>query len=70
MNNDRTPKKIFNTKPNEARRAGRPKLRWEDGVEKDMKIMEFKNLKKIALDRYEWTKILRKVRAHHGLSSK
>ena len=32
MNNDRTIKKIFNTKPDGARSAGRPKLRWEYGV--------------------------------------
>ena len=33
MNNDRTVKKIFNTKPDGARSVGRPKLRWEDGVD-------------------------------------
>ena len=31
--NDRTIKKIFNTKPDGVRSAGRPKLRWEDGVD-------------------------------------
>ena len=35
MNDDRTLKKIFNTKPDGARSAGRPKLRWEDGVDQD-----------------------------------
>jgi hypothetical protein len=34
-----------------------------------MKILEFKNWKKIALDRDEWAKLLRKVSAHQGLSS-
>ena len=38
MNNDRTLKKIFNTKPDGARSAGRPKLRWEDGDDQDMRI--------------------------------
>jgi hypothetical protein len=33
MNNDGTIKKIFNTKPDGTRRAGRPKIRWEDGVD-------------------------------------
>ena len=37
MNNDRTVKKIFHTKPDGARSVGRPKLRWEDGVDQDMK---------------------------------
>ena len=30
MNNERSLKKIFNTKPDGVRRAERPKLRWED----------------------------------------
>jgi len=36
MNSDRALKKIFNTKPDGARSAGRPKLRWEDGVDQVM----------------------------------
>jgi hypothetical protein len=51
MNNDRTLKKIFNNKPDGVRRAGRPKLRWEDGVDQDMRILEVKNWKKVALNR-------------------
>ena len=43
MNNDRTIKKIFNTKPDGVRRVRRPKLRWEDGVDQDMRILEVKN---------------------------
>jgi hypothetical protein len=53
MNNDRTVKKIFNTKPDGVRRVGRPKLRWEDGVGQDMRILEIKNWKKVTLDRDE-----------------
>jgi hypothetical protein len=60
MNNDRTIKKIFNTKPDGVRRVGRPKLRWENGVDQDMRILEVKNLKKVALDRDEWAKLLKK----------
>jgi len=53
MNNDRILKKIFNTKPDGVRRVGRPKLRWEDGVDQDMRILEVKNLKKVTLNRDE-----------------
>ena len=57
MNNDRTLKKhILNTKPDGVRRVGRPKLRWEDGVDQDMRILEVKNWKKVALDTDEWAK--------------
>jgi hypothetical protein len=68
MKNDRTIKKIFNTKPDGVR-VGRTKLRWEDGADQDMRISEVKNWKRVALNRDEWTKLLKKVRAHHGLSS-
>jgi hypothetical protein len=69
MNNDRTIKKIFNTKPCGVRSVGRPKLRWEDGVDQDIRILGVKNWKKVALNRDEWAKLLKKARAHLGLSS-
>jgi hypothetical protein len=70
MNNDRTlKKKIFITKLDAVRRDGRLKLRWEDGVDQDMRTLEVKNWKKVALDRDEWAKLLKKARAHQGLSS-
>jgi len=69
MNNDRILKKIFNTKPGGVRSVGRPKLQWEDGVDQDMRILGVKNWKKVALDRDEWAKLLKKARAHQGLSS-
>jgi hypothetical protein len=68
MNNDRTLRKIFNTKPDGVR-FGRPRLRWEDGVDQDMRTLEVKNWKKVALDRDEWAKLLKKARAHQALSS-
>jgi hypothetical protein len=61
--------KIFNTKLDGVRRVGRPKMRWEDGVDRDIRILQVKNWKKVALDRDEWAKFLKKARAHQGLSS-
>ena len=69
VNSDRTIKKIFNTKPDGERSGGRPKLRWEDGVDQDMRILGVKNWKKVALNRDEWTQLLKKGRVHQGLSS-
>jgi hypothetical protein len=69
MNNDRTIKKIFNTKRDGVRSVGRPKLRWEVGVDQDIRILGVKNWKKVALNRDEWAKLLKKARAHLGLSS-
>jgi len=64
MSNDRTLKKIFNTKPDGARSVGIPKLQWGDGVDQDMRILGVKNRKKVALNRDEWAKLLKKARAH------
>jgi hypothetical protein len=69
MDNDRTLKKIFNTKPDGARSVGRPQSRWEDGVDQDMGILGVKNWKIVALNRDERAKLLRKTRAKQGLSS-
>ena len=69
MNNNRTLKKIFSPKPDGVRSVGRPKLRWEDGVDQDIGILGVKNWKKVALNRDEWAKLLKKARAHQGLSS-
>jgi hypothetical protein len=61
MNNDRTNKKIFNTKLYGVRSIGRPKLRWEDGVNQYIRILGVKNWKKVALNRDEWAKLLKKA---------
>ena len=62
-------KQNFNTKLDGVRRVGRLKMRWEDGVDQDMRILEVKNWKKVTLERDEWAKLLKKTRAHQGLSS-
>jgi hypothetical protein len=69
MNDSRNLKKILNTKLDGVRRVGRPKMRWEGGVDQDMRILEVKNWKKVALDRDEWAKLLKKARAHQVLLS-
>ena len=62
-------RKYSNTKPDGARSVGRPKVQWEDGVDQDMRILGVKNWKKVAHNRDEWAKRLKKARAHQGLSS-
>ena len=59
MNSDRALEKIFNTKPDGARSAERPKLRWEDVVDQNMRMLGVKNWKKVALNRDEWAKLLK-----------
>jgi hypothetical protein len=38
MDNSRTVKKVFNTKPIGIRKTGGPKLRWEDDVIQDLTL--------------------------------
>jgi hypothetical protein len=61
-------KKIFNTKLEGTRKVGRPKVRWEECVCQDIRILGVKNWRSVALNREEWRITLRKARAHKGLS--
>jgi hypothetical protein len=65
MNSDETFKNIFNTKLERVRSVGRPELRWENGVNQDMKTLGVRNWKNDAIDRDEWTQLLNK--ANQGL---
>ena len=58
-----------NTKPDGVRSVGRLKLHWEDGVDQGIRILRVKNWERVALHRDEWAKLLKKARAHQGLSS-
>ena len=53
----------------EKKNFGRLKLQWEDGVDQDIRILGIENWKRVALKRDEWAKLLKKARAHQGLSS-
>jgi hypothetical protein len=48
---DRTVKKVFLGKPDGRRKVGRPKLRWFDCIENDLKSMGVKRWRKKAEDR-------------------
>jgi hypothetical protein len=65
---NRTIKKIFNTKPEGIRKVRRPNLRWEECMCQDIRILGVKNWRSVALNREEWQIILRKARTHKELS--
>jgi hypothetical protein len=48
MINDRMVKKLYELKPVSPRLAGRPKIRWENDVNEDLKISE-QNLSMVGL---------------------
>jgi hypothetical protein len=49
--------------------TGRPQLRWADSADHDIRILGGRNWRNLALDREEWRNLLKKARAHAGLSS-
>jgi hypothetical protein len=69
MDNNRTVKKVLDTKPIGTRKIGRPKLRWEDDVIQDIKTLGVKNCRNLAMEKESWQMLLRKAQAHVGLSS-
>ena len=61
MSNDTSVKKVFLRKPNERRKAGRPKLRWVDRTENYLKSMGVKRWRKKAEGRSVWVIILKEA---------
>jgi hypothetical protein len=69
MDINRTVKKVFNTKLIGIGKIGRPKLKWEDDVIQNIKTLGVKNWRNVAIEKESWQKLLRKAKAHIGLSS-
>jgi hypothetical protein len=55
-------KKVFISKPEGRRGIGRPKLRWLDDVEDDIKALVIRRWRIKAQDGNEWTAIKRKAK--------
>jgi hypothetical protein len=54
---------VFNAKPEGRRGVGRPRLRWLDDVEADIKALGIKRWRIRAQNRKEWLPILREAEA-------
>jgi hypothetical protein len=63
MEDTSLPEMVFNAKPEGRRGVGRPRLRWLDDVEADIKALGIKRWIIRAQDRKEWSAIVREAKA-------
>ena len=64
----RVVKRVFEMTLEGRRKQGRPKTRRKDCVTLDAKSIGERNWMRLAMDRDGWKRLLRKARAHNGLS--
>jgi hypothetical protein len=67
MENTRTARKITEQTPYKTIPAGRPRLRWMDQVEEDLKRMKIVDWREKVEDRQEWNRIVEQSKTHRGL---
>ena len=60
-------KKLTLLRPEGSRRADRPKLRWLDEVEEDLRTLGIRDWRRRALDRDRWKEVLKAAKAQNGL---
>ena len=67
MLDERGPRKALNGKPEGNGDQRRPRLRWMDAVESDLRRLNIKRWRKKAEDRNEWKGICKATKALQGL---
>ena len=67
MENTGTARKITEWTPYKTRPAARPRLRWLDRVEEDLKRMKIVGWRAKVEDRQEWNRIVEQTETHPGL---
>jgi len=66
MDQGRAFKKIFESEPEVSRRGGRPRLRWLEDVQKDLREMKVKRWLQKAVDREESASIIKEAKLSEG----
>ena len=64
MENTRTTRKITELMPYKTRPVGRPRLRWMDQVEEDLKRMKIVGWRAKIEGRQEWNRIVEQTKTH------
>ena len=64
---ERAVKQVHHQKPIGRRLVGRPRLRWIDDLEDDLRQLKVRGWRRKAADRSEWTKVVEQAKILHGL---
>jgi len=67
MDTTRIVRKVTEWEPRSSRPVGRPRLRWRDQVEEDLKKMKVRNWREKCKDRRLWNEIVKQAKTHQGL---
>jgi hypothetical protein len=67
MNGERVAKTIYKWKPYAKRPKGRPRVRWEDDVRKELRKMGVNNWKQRTQERKKWKEIIEQATTHKAL---
>jgi hypothetical protein len=67
MEDNATPKRMLKGRLYSIRRKGRPRMRWLEYIESDLKKMEVKGWKEKMRDREQWRLVVEEAKAHQGL---
>jgi plasmid maintenance system killer protein len=62
----RVVKNILESKPEGRRKVGRPRLRWLDDAENDLRVMKVKRWRKKAQNREEWVSVIKEAKILKG----
>jgi hypothetical protein len=67
MKENRIVKRVFEGHPSGRRNTGRPRKRWLDDIEKDLRLMKVKRWINKAMEREVWEKIVWEAKTLRGL---
>ena len=67
MTDSRMPKRMLYAQVFGTRRIGRPRKRWIDDVEEDLRLIHIEGWRRKARNREEWRRVCRQAKAHPGL---